>query len=229
MSDRLDYTTITFRGTAYVLETEFIAHVRRLDRELASARAEVKRLKHSRDTVEFWMKQFDYQTDRIRNMSDQTAMFQSEIDRLEFRADWMAARLQRVQDMLRPTEFWPQAAAILANGTASSDEPPIYAQQLSISRHQRDAARAEASHLRASLEKIYYGPAPIGLDYMPWAMGIARAALQSSDAGSTWLEAARGMAGALREALPILEEDMIYNKCVKVLALWDALTGEGKP
>jgi hypothetical protein len=66
--------------------------------------------------------------------------------RLTFTEDWWAAREARLRDLCKQHGCWNEAAAILANGTASPHETPTYAQTLA-------ALRAEVAALRARAEK----------------------------------------------------------------------------
>jgi hypothetical protein len=63
---------------------------------------------------------------------------------------WYSVRIERISQLARENGFWPQVAAILANGTATVDEQPLYAQRMNMLAHERDEARAA---LAASEEK----------------------------------------------------------------------------
>lgn len=66
---------------------------------------------------------------------------------LTFTEDWWAAREARLRDLCKQHGCWDEAAAILANGTASPTEPPTYAQALSTLRS--DVKRLTSENERA--------------------------------------------------------------------------------
>lgn len=70
----------------------------------------------------------------------------------DFTRQWYAVRIERIRDLAKEHGIWPEAACILANGTADSSEPPTYAQILNGERHKRTRAEAERDRYRAALE-----------------------------------------------------------------------------
>ena len=66
------------------------------------------------------------------------------IKALEQTEAWYATRIRRLEDLCKQHGCWDQAAAILANGTASPTEPRTYEQLLNVA--QSRAAKAEANY-----------------------------------------------------------------------------------
>jgi hypothetical protein len=72
---------------------------------------------------------------------------------LEHCRDWYAVRIERITELAKAHDIWPEAACILANGTAAADEPPTYAQLLNQERHKVSALRADNAMLREGAEE----------------------------------------------------------------------------
>ncbi|UAW08034.1 hypothetical protein [Myxococcus phage Mx4 ts27htf-1hrm-1] len=66
---------------------------------------------------------------------------------------WYAVRLERLKDLAKERGFWPEMAAIIANGTAGS-EPPTYAQQLNLAIGRAENAEKKSEALEKSLRVL---------------------------------------------------------------------------
>ncbi len=80
----------------------------------------------------------------------------------EFTRQWYAERIERIRDLAKEHGIWPEAACILANGTAAASEPPTYAQILNGERHKHKRAAAERNRYRTALERIAEQDEPLG-------------------------------------------------------------------
>lgn len=80
--------------------------------------------------------------DATRAANEEAGRRSAEIESLKKRAElaesrkehteyWYGVRLERLKDMAKERGFWPEMAAIIANGTPGN-EPPTYAQQLNL-------------------------------------------------------------------------------------------------
>lgn len=67
---------------------------------------------------------------------------------------WWAVREARLRDLAKEKGIWPEFAAVIANGTAHHFDPPLYAQQMNVLRHERDAARVEIDRLHKALKEL---------------------------------------------------------------------------
>lgn len=92
----------------------------------------------------------------------------------EFTRQWYAERIERIRDLAKEHGIWPEAACILANGTAAASEPPTYAQILNGERHKHKRAAAERNRYRTALERI---AGKDGHDTDPWSLLVAMNAL----------------------------------------------------
>lgn len=73
---------------------------------------------------------------------------------LRFTRDWYAERIARLTQLAKDRGIWPDVACILANGTASADEPPTYGQLLNTERHRANRMRLAAG---AALDAFWEG------------------------------------------------------------------------
>ena len=73
---------------------------------------------------------------------------------LAFAEQWYAVRFERLADLGKSAGCWDAMAAIIANGTADSHEPPTYARQLVRANHRTDVAERERDRLRAEVEAL---------------------------------------------------------------------------
>lgn len=73
---------------------------------------------------------------------------------LAFTEQWYAVRFERLADLGKASGCWDAMAAIIANGTADSHEPPTYARQLVRANHRADVAERERDQLRAEAEAL---------------------------------------------------------------------------
>lgn len=88
----------------------------------------------------------------------ETAIAQGERDRAirarERTQQWYAERIERLKDLAKEKGFWPEVAAILANGTVSPTDPPTYARQLNVARHRAEHAEVRAERAEAELARL---------------------------------------------------------------------------
>lgn len=70
--------------------------------------------------------------------------------RVEHTEQWYAVRFERIRDEAKAAGIWPRIACIMANGTAEATEPPTYAQQMNVLRHEVERLRAENSRLHVA-------------------------------------------------------------------------------
>lgn len=75
-------------------------------------------------------------------------------NRRDHTAQWYAERLERLKQMAKERGFWPEMAAIIANGTATSQEPPTYAQQLNMAKHSAEQAERERAAIAEDLAAV---------------------------------------------------------------------------
>lgn len=61
-------------------------------------------------------------------------------EKLEFCEEWYAVRIERLKDLAKKHDIWPEMACILANGTGDPYEPPTYAQQMNLLRYRAEKA-----------------------------------------------------------------------------------------
>jgi hypothetical protein len=73
------------------------------------------------------------------------------IDRRDHTVQWYAERLERLKDFAKEHGHWPEVACIIANGTASPNEPPTYAQQLNMAKHRAEAAEKKLAKAHATI------------------------------------------------------------------------------
>ena len=73
---------------------------------------------------------------------------------LAFTEQWYAVRFERLAELGKSAGCWDAMAAIIANGTADSHEPPTYARQLVRANHRADVAERERDRLRAEVEAL---------------------------------------------------------------------------
>ena len=73
---------------------------------------------------------------------------------LAFTEQWYAVRFERLAELGKSAGCWDAMAAIIANGTADSHEPPTYARQLVRANHRTDVAERERDRLRAEVEAL---------------------------------------------------------------------------
>lgn len=73
---------------------------------------------------------------------------------LEWTRQWYADRFRRIEDIAKREGIWEEVACIYANGTASADEPPTYAQQLNWAKHRADKAVADYRKAQALLTQL---------------------------------------------------------------------------
>lgn len=74
-------------------------------------------------------------------------------ERLESLQEWYAVRLERLKQLGKEKGCWNEMAAIIANGTATAEEPPSYDQLM-----MRALLKAEA--LEKALKRIRLGAHP---------------------------------------------------------------------
>ena len=82
---------------------------------------------------------------------------------LAFTEQWYAVRFERLAELGKSAGCWDAMAAIIANGTADSHEPPTYARQLVRANHRADVAERERDRLRAEVERLRKERVPAGL------------------------------------------------------------------
>ncbi len=65
--------------------------------------------------------------------------------------EWHASRMERLKALGQERGCWPEMAAIIANGTATADDPLNFCRQLNVYRHRAEQAerRAEDAEERA--------------------------------------------------------------------------------
>lgn len=73
---------------------------------------------------------------------------------LAFTEQWYAVRFERLAELGKSSGCWDAMAAIIANGTADSQEPPTYAQQLVRANHRACIAERERDQLRTEVEVL---------------------------------------------------------------------------
>ena len=73
---------------------------------------------------------------------------------LAFTEQWYAVRFERLADLGKSEGCWDAMAAIIANGTADSHEPPTYARQLVRANHRANVAERERDQLLAEVEAL---------------------------------------------------------------------------
>lgn len=73
---------------------------------------------------------------------------------LAFTEQWYAVRFERLADLGKSAGCWDAMAAIIANGTADSHEPPTYARQLVRANHRANVAERERDQLLAEVEAL---------------------------------------------------------------------------
>jgi hypothetical protein len=83
----------------------------------------------------------DASPDELRDVVDRLAALALREARCrEHTEDFYASRWERLRTLVRSTDLDAPACAIMANGTATPDEPPTYPQRLAILTHERDEA-----------------------------------------------------------------------------------------
>ncbi|WP_426751689.1 hypothetical protein [Myxococcus sp. Y35] len=101
--------------------------------------------------------------DAARAANEEAGLRSSEIESLKKRAElaesrkehtesWYAVRLERLKDMAKERGFWPEMAAIIANGTAGN-EPPTYALQLNLAIGRAESAKKTNAALLERMKK----------------------------------------------------------------------------
>ncbi|WAM23846.1 hypothetical protein [Myxococcus sp. NMCA1] len=79
------------------------------------------------------------------------------VERAESRKEhteyWYGVRLERLKDMAKQRGFWPEMAAIIANGTPGN-EPPTYAQQLNLAIGRAENAEKKSAALLKRVSKL---------------------------------------------------------------------------
>lgn len=73
---------------------------------------------------------------------------------LAFTEQWYAVRLERLKDLGKSKGCWKEMAAIIANGTVSPNDPPLYATQLVRANHRANTAERERDQLRSDVEAL---------------------------------------------------------------------------
>ena len=93
--------------------------------------------------------QDEHITNLILQRDAYEAHWASAVNSREFTKQWYSERLRKLEDLAKERGFWPEMAAIVANGSMSglrtSDgeiiyDAPIYAQQLNSAKHRADDA-----------------------------------------------------------------------------------------
>lgn len=72
----------------------------------------------------------------------------------EHTTQWYAVRIERIKDVAKVAGIWPQIAAILANGTVSSDDPVNYARLLNQAKHEAKRANERAEAAEAERDRL---------------------------------------------------------------------------
>lgn len=70
---------------------------------------------------------------------------------VEHTHQWYAVRLEKIKEVAKRVGLWSEISAIIANGSGSIYDPPTYAQQLNIAKHETKAAEARAERLAEAL------------------------------------------------------------------------------
>lgn len=65
----------------------------------------------------------------------------------EEQESFYAVRWQRLRELLQGTSFWTRACAIMANGTATPEECPVYSILINKLKNERDAVIKERDEL----------------------------------------------------------------------------------
>jgi len=95
------------------------------------------------------------QADHMAALSALTAERDRVAHNLTFTEQWYAVRFERLSDLGKEVGCWDAMAAIIANGTADSQETPTYAQQLVRANHRASVAEDERDDLRAKVDSLH--------------------------------------------------------------------------
>ncbi len=132
------------------------ADVLRLQTELGEERSLRMNTERDRDGYREGSRRLEAERDELRGeLADARRSH-------EFTRQWYAERIERIRDLAKEHGIWPEAACILANGTAAASEPPTYAQILNGERHKHKRAAAERNRYRTALERIAEQDEPLG-------------------------------------------------------------------
>lgn len=108
-----------------------------------------------KESVEDLEAEIDLKQACIKGMRDQNRAMAEE---LTFTQQWYAVRLARLADLVKtlPEETQLAYTQILANGSASPDEPPGYEIQLNLLRHELATAEQRADNCEQMLLRLMY-------------------------------------------------------------------------
>jgi hypothetical protein len=81
---------------------------------------------------------------------------------LEFTCQWYAERIEKIKDIAKREDIWPEVAAVIANGDSTRQlddgswfyDPPTYAQQLNSAKYRAEKAEKKADKLQAAIDAI---------------------------------------------------------------------------
>jgi hypothetical protein len=79
------------------------------------------------------------------------AAAQEAIRRREWTEEWYASRIERLRILAQEKGFWPEMAAIIANGAQPEDKPPSHSAMLVFMRHRAETAEKELAELKAKI------------------------------------------------------------------------------
>lgn len=195
--------------------TAVLALIERVERAEADVEALRKRVQGAQEEAYGAL-------DAARAANEEAGRRSAEIESLKKRAElaesrkehteyWYGVRLERLKDMAKERGFWPEMAAIIANGTPG-DEPPTYAQQLNLAIGRAENAEKKSAALLKRVSKLE---------------GLARAALlafqyiddRSAGSSEAW--------DALASALGMDPEEADVSEMVTALRPL-AVTSEGR-
>jgi chromosome segregation ATPase len=165
-----DYIDVTDEVAALqAVNRKLCADVLRLETELGEERSLRMNTERDRDGYREGSRRLEAERDELRGeLADARRSH-------EFTRQWYAERIERIRDLAKEHGIWPEAACILANGTAAASEPPTYAQILNGERHKHKRAAAERNRYRTALERI---AGKDGHDTDPWSLLVAMNALK---------------------------------------------------
>lgn len=141
--------------------------------------------------------------DDVMKLSAETEALRAEVEKakrsVEHTHQWYAVRLEKIKEVAKRVGLWSEVAAIIANGSSSIYDPPTYAQQLNIAKHETKASEARADRLAEALR----GLKDLMLERVKWEpcdCGCPQQRTPDGPHSVTWLRAAQKVEIAISKA-----------------------------
>lgn len=78
---------------------------------------------------------------------------------LEFTRQWYAERIEKIKNIAKREDIWPEVAAVIANGDSTRQlddgswfyDPPTYAQQLNAAKFKAESADKKSAQIKSEM------------------------------------------------------------------------------